>query len=440
MRGIVISVVALCAAIVPAALAQEPLTNMDRGRAEIMLQQVRDSILDHYYDKTFHGIDVNARYAQYKTRIDSAKNLQEALRIIAGFAIGMNDSHTFFEPPGLTTREEYGYRMQIIGERCFITELRPGTDAATKLHIGDEVVLLNGYKVNRQDLWQLEYSMNLLSPVSATRFQIRTPAGELKELTVDSLQYQRKHLKDLTFDMGDTDLINMELNQQRMTQIMRQRYVEIGDVFIWKMPEFFLTDADLQKMVGIARHHKSVILDLRDNPGGSIEVLEHLVGSFFEHEVQISQPIGRKDLKAMVAKPRSQVFTGDLVVLVDSASGSCAELFARTIQLNHRGTVIGDRSAGKVMESRLYPLQQGTNIVLFYAMSVTEADLIMADGQSLENHGVTPDEIVAPTAQELADGKDPVLARAAEKLGAALEPKTAGQIFVFEWAPLDANH
>ena len=53
---------------------------------------------------------------------------------------------------------------------------------------------------------------------------------------------------------------------------------------------------------------------------------------------------------------------------------------------------------------------------------------------------MTPDEIVVPTAQELADGKDPVLARAAEKLGAALEPKTAGQIFVFEWAPLDANH
>jgi C-terminal processing protease CtpA/Prc len=119
---------------------------------------------------------------------------------------------------------------------------------------------------------------------------------------------------------------------------------------------------------------------------------------------------------------------------VDSESASAAELFARVVQLARRGMVIGDRSSGKVMESRVYRHQEETMKGVFqFAVRITNADLIMADGKSLENTGVVPDERVIPVASDLAAGRDPALARAAELVGINLSPEEAGKLFPFEW-------
>jgi C-terminal processing protease CtpA/Prc len=122
-----------------------------------------------------------------------------------------------------------------------------------------------------------------------------------------------------------------------------------------------------------------------------------------------------------------------LVVLVDSRSGSASELFARIMQLEKRGTVLGDRSSGSVMEARHYSEKLGTETVVFYGVSVTEFDLLLSDGKSLEHVGVTPDEVLLPAAQDLASGRDPVLARAAELFGVKMSAEEAGKIFPYEW-------
>src|SRR5208283_643471 len=93
------------------------------------------------------------------------------------------------------------------------------------------------------------------------------------------------------------------------------------------------------------------------NGGGSVETLKYLTAGFFEKEVKIADRIGRSERKPMIAKPHGHPFTGKLVVLVDSKSGSAAELFARMVQIEKRGTVLGDCSSGKVMEARLYRYQ-----------------------------------------------------------------------------------
>ena len=76
--------------------------------------------------------------------------------------------------------------------------------------------------------------------------------------------------------------------------------------------------------------------------------------------------------------------------------------------------------------------QVAPNLIL-YAFSVTSADLVMQDGKSLETVGVIPDELILPTGQDLALGRDPVLSRAAKLAGLDIDPVAAGKLFPFEW-------
>ena len=134
----------------------------------------------------------------------------------------------------------------------------------------------------------------------------------------------------------------------------------------------------------------------------------------------------------MVSK-KAGGYEGKLVVLVDSDSASAAEIFARVMQLQKRAIVIGDRTSGSVMQSRHHTRAMGTDTMVFYGTSITEADVIMTDGKSLEHAGVIPDEILLPTGEDLAAGRDPIITRAAAVLGHKIEPDKAGALFPIEW-------
>jgi len=123
---------------------------------------------------------------------------------------------------------------------------------------------------------------------------------------------------------------------------------------------------------------------------------------------------------------------GRLVVLIDSESASASEAFARVVQLEKRGTVVGDRSSGRVMEAEYYRHRIGSRPAFSYGISVTEAEMVMTDGMSLEHVGVGPDVVVLPTPADLANNRDPVLTKAAELLGVQISPEEAGKILPYE--------
>jgi len=419
---------------------QQKITEIQRGQAEAMLEDARDAVRKNYFDKTFHGQDIDARYKIYKEKLRNTETLGDAFRIIAAFLSGLDDSHTFFIPPRLSYQAEYGYQIHMIGDACFVTELRPETDAAKKLHPGDQVLGLDGFTVNRKDIWQLQYYLEELAPKPATVFAVRDPAGNVRREQILTNYIERKHLKDLTLQHGDTDIFNLVFEQDKRRHLLDDRYVEMGEVMIWKMPAFVRRESDVDHMIDLTRKHKTLILDLRDNSGGYDLVLKRMLGSFFDHDVKLGTQVFRKGEKEeIVKKVGRSPFTGNLIVLVDSASASAAEIFARVVQIEHRGTVVGDHTSGSVMLALDYPFSAGMDIKVFYEMSVTIADVLMSDGKSLEKIGVTPDVVLLPTAKDLAEGQDPVLARAAEMAGIKLDPGAAGKLFPYQWAPLQVQ-
>jgi C-terminal processing protease CtpA/Prc len=416
--------------------AQQKMDSTDMERARWILRDARDAVKKHYYDPKYHGVDLDARYQQFDDRIKTSPDFNNGLRMVAAFLSGLKDSHTFFEPPQRPYRLDSGFRMELFGDKAFISRVRPGTDAESKVHPGDEVVGFDTYSVNRVDYQDLSYTFTSLMPQTKTQLDLRDPDGNTRRVLVDSKMQQGKKTLDFTAEGDGGDIWQYLRAEENEDHVIRQRYVERGDVMIWKMPEFFLEDIEVDHMFDTVRKHKALILDLRGNPGGAVTTLERMVGNVFDHDVKISDRIGKKELKPQLAKTvGGRAYTGKIIVLVDSQSASAAELFARVMQLESRGTVLGDRSSGSVMEALAYGYSQGMDTIISYGFSVTEADLIMKDGKSLEHVGVTPDEIVIPTGRDLATGQDPVLARAVEIAGGQLSPGDAGKLFPFEWVP-----
>jgi C-terminal processing protease CtpA/Prc len=418
-------------------LSAQTVSGEERDRGRAMLGILRDTIKKNYYDSGYHGMDVDARFKAAEEKINQATSLGQVFGIIAQAFADLNDSHTFFLPPQRAARADYGWQMQTIGDRTFIVAVKPGSDAEAKgVKAGDELLLLDGFRPSRVNLWKMKYRYELLAPTAGVKMVVQSPDAGPRSVEVKTRIIMGK--PRLNYDIEESDdLWDTIRDIEDERHLRRHRYVEAGDeLFIWKMPRFDFNNDEIDGMMGRAKKRKALILDLRGNPGGSVLTLQRLVANFFDHEVKIGELKGRKEMKPQVAKTRGgdNVFKGPLVVIIDSESGSAAELFARLVQLEKRGKVIGDRSAGAVMRSRFYGYEMGAGTVIFYGAMITDADVIMTDGQSLEHTGVTPDELVLPAAADLAARRDPVLARAAAILGVNLTPEKAGTFFPLEWS------
>jgi C-terminal processing protease CtpA/Prc len=187
-------------------------------------------------------------------------------------------------------------------------------------------------------------------------------------------------------------------------------------------------------MIDKARKCKALILDLRGSRLGDEATLLRIVGHLFDHDVKVADLISRKGTRTLLAKThRDRVFKGQLVMLVDSRTSSNAEVLARVVQLEKRGITIGDRTTGAVRTNKLYEHHDGPGTSLPYFVSVTDAEILMSDGKSLEHSGVRPAELLLSNAADIAGRRDPVMTRAASILGVRIDPQEAGKLFPNQW-------
>lgn len=430
-RSIFIAVLfayASSSALVVNTFSQQKMDSIAKQQVMSMLKNVKNAIKNNYYDPTFKGIDIEARFKAAEEKLKTTETLGQAFSVIAQAVIDLNDSHTRFYPPSRNAIVEYGWRMKMFGDKAFITGIQENSNASAKgLKVGDEVLSVNGFRPSRNELWKMIYYYQVLNPQTKVALEVRSPdQGDSRRLEILSKITETKRVMNLN---DSIDFNEAAREGSKLASLDKHYFREAGNTLIWKMPDFAFDPGEVDGMIGKAQGKRTLILDLRGNPGGFVVTLEKLAGYFFDKDTKIAEVKGRKPMDPQLAKSQgSKMFPGNLIVLVDSNSGSAAEIFARLIQIEKRGTVLGDVSAGAVMMSRGESFDAGADTVISYGMNLTRADVIMTDGKSLEHIGVQPDEVLIPTGADLANFRDPVLARALEISGVSMDPAAAGKL------------
>ncbi len=416
------------------AYTQDARFNRSYGTA--MLKTIKSDLKKYYYDPGFGGRDLESQFKKAEDKIAQAASLSQILAIVAQCLLEFDDSHTFFLPPSRPLTVKYGWKVAMVGDKCYVTAVKPGGDAEKQgVGPGDEVLKIDGFRPTRDNLWKMTYSNYQLNPRPQVQFLLKSPDGQTRELIVKSDIQTEKRVLDLTRDGDYWSEVHKAENE---AQLQRHRWVETGEArefMVWKLPDFDLESSQVSTIMKKAKDKKALILDLRDNPGGTVDCLLDIAGYFFENETIAFNLTKRKGNETAKIKPHNdRLFTGKIVVLINSKSGSAAELMARILQLSQKAIVLGDRSSGAVMQSSIYTHEMGTeDKVIPYGASITNADIAMSDGKSLEHVGVIPDEVLLPTPKDLATNNDRVLSRAAQLAGFEISAEKAAKLFPIEW-------
>ena len=228
--------------------------------------------------------------------------------------------------------------------------------------------------------------------------KIRGPKGTLVRLEIipsDAADdHQTKVIKIVR------DKVKLEEQAAKSEIIEVKRDVDTYKIGIIDIPAFYAdfkgmhagnrdyksTTKDVRKLIDelLDEGVKGIIIDLRNNGGGSLQEANSLTGLFIGlgPTVQVKNADGRIDI--IRDHDPKLVYSGPLVVLVNRLSASASEIFAGAIQDYNRGIVLGGQTFGKGTVQSLLPLSKGQ-------LKATTAKYYRISGQSTQNKGVIPD-------------------------------------------------
>ncbi len=192
--------------------------------------------------------------------------------------------------------------------------------------------------------------------------------SSLKKIKPSSLDFIRGFARDVT--ISDTRVINDNIGYIKIKHFGRRT----KEGFRKAMMD--VKEIDL----------RGLIIDIRDNPGGSLEEAVQIMQYFIPEGRLLVTVSGKGQTKYF--SNTNEEYEYPLVILINNNTASCAEIFAATLQYYKKATLVGINSYGKGAIQKTFPLDHHHTLVL------TIGECYPADGTILQNSGIKPDYII----------------------------------------------
>jgi carboxyl-terminal processing protease len=155
---------------------------------------------------------------------------------------------------------------------------------------------------------------------------------------------------------------------------------------------------------------QKIILDLRDNPGGYLNIAENIAGWFLKKEdIILIEDYGENQEKKEHRSERSGEFLDfPVIVLINGGSASASEILAGALHDIRGAKLVGEKSFGKGSVQELEELKDGSSI------KITVARWLTPSGKSIMEEGLEPNIKIEMTSEDYNENRDPQLDKAME--------------------------
>lgn len=288
--------------------------------------------------------------------------------------------------------EGIGAVLQADEEYTKVVRLVPGGPAAKagQLNPADKII---GVGQEDEDIvniigWRLDEVVNLIRGRKGTRVTLEViPSSAANDHSTRTISIERNRVV-LEDQAAKSKILTIphEKNDMRIGVIDVPAFYLDFDAYHRGDPNYTSTTRDVAKLL-MGLQEKGIdglIIDLRDNGGGSLHEATQLVSLFTDRgpTVQVRDARGRVQIEP--DQYPGMLYFGPMAVLVNRYSASASEIFAGAMQDYGRALIVGDDTFGKGTVQTLIPLDHGQ-------LKITQAKFYRVSGGSNQNQGVIPD-------------------------------------------------
>ncbi|UCF63260.1 MAG: hypothetical protein JSW33_11905 [bacterium] len=402
------------------ARAMDTLTTTEKSLATQSFEYVWKTIHEKHYDPTFGSIDWQGIFDCLYPDILQAKSKKETSRILARMIDTLGLSHYQLIPSSFYTQIEksifqdsfrgtLGLDIRVLDNRVYVVRIKrnfpvylAGIPYGSEIISVNQKILYNELVLHAKNLAEERYADIILS--SWVNHCLKGEVGDSINIVY------RKGVNDtcavnLTFMEPASELFQVGFFPPEQIWIETDTlHTGIGYIAF----NAFMDPVHLMPVFNTAVEQfmdsPGIIIDLRGNPGGLLNMVQGMGGWFIvEKGAYIGSMCYRDMSLRIVVSPRPEVFRGKLAILIDGHSACAAEIMAAGLRDAGRARLFGSRSAGAVLGSTLERLPNGDGFQYATACYKT------VTGEMLEGGGLEPDEQISLTPQLLLQRKDPVI-------------------------------